>query len=45
MEALGVDGLHVIFIKKCWHILGDSIIGEVLGVVNNKFLRGGTYSY
>lgn len=27
--------------KKCWHILGDSIIVEVLDVMNNKLIPEG----
>jgi hypothetical protein len=40
LKAPGVDGLHAIFFKKCWHILGDSLTKEVLEGVNNKTIPG-----
>lgn len=35
MKTPGTDGLHTIFFKKCWHLLGDSLTGEVLDAINN----------
>lgn len=37
LKAPGKDGLHVVFFKKCWHILGDSITEEVFG--NSRWLK------
>jgi hypothetical protein len=35
LKAPGPDGLHAIFYKRFWHLLGDDLIHEVLKVVNN----------
>jgi hypothetical protein len=34
MKAPGPDGLHAIFFKRFWHILGDDLTKEVLLAVN-----------
>jgi hypothetical protein len=41
MKAPGADGLHAIFFKKCWEILGGILIEEVLNAVNNKIIPDG----
>ena len=41
MKAPGLDGLHAIFFKKCWDILGDALTIEVLDAVNNKIIPPG----
>jgi hypothetical protein len=41
MKAPGSDGLHAIFFKKCWHILGDILTSEVLAAINNKSIPDG----
>jgi hypothetical protein len=41
MKAPGTDGLHAIFFKKCWNILGDTITKEVLDAINNKIIPEG----
>jgi hypothetical protein len=40
-KALGTDGLHALFFKKCWGIIGDSIVKEVLEAINNKVIPEG----
>jgi hypothetical protein len=30
LKALEPDGLHVIFYKRFWHIIGEDLTGEVL---------------
>jgi hypothetical protein len=40
-KAPGTDGLHAIFFKKCWSIIGDSIVKEVLDAINNKAIPEG----
>ena len=41
MKAPGTDGLHAIFFKKCWNILGVSLTTEVLEAVNTKVIPEG----
>jgi hypothetical protein len=41
MKAPGSDGLHAIFFKKCWHILGEVLTQEVLDAINNKCIPDG----
>jgi hypothetical protein len=41
MKAPGADGLHAIFFKKCWNILGEVLTEEVLGAINNKSIPEG----
>lgn len=36
LKAPGTYGLHAIFFKKCWHIIGDSLCNEVLLAINDK---------
>jgi hypothetical protein len=41
MKAPGIDGLHALFFKKCWHILGESLTIEVLDSINQKNIPQG----
>ena len=41
MKAPGTDGLHAIFFKKRWNILGDSLTTKVLEAVNTKVIPEG----
>jgi hypothetical protein len=34
LKAPGPDGLHAIFYKRFWHLLGDNLVHEVLAAVN-----------
>ena len=36
LKAPGPDGLHAIFFKKYWHILGDEITHEVVFAINSR---------
>ena len=36
LKAPGPDGLHAIFFKKYWHILGSDITHEVLHAINTR---------
>ena len=36
IKAPGPDGLHAIFFKKYWHIIGDEITKEVLLAINSR---------
>ena len=36
LKAPGPDGLHAIFCKKFWHIIGDEISQEVLFAINTR---------
>lgn len=40
-KALGPDGLHVIFFKQFWPMLGDDFTKEVLEVVNTATILEG----
>ena len=35
LKAPGPDGIHAIFYKKFWHLMGEEITGEVLQAVNS----------
>lgn len=35
-KAPCTDGLHAIFFKKCWHLIGDALTSEVLEAINLK---------
>ena len=41
MKAPGPDGLHAIFFKRFWHILGDELTDEVLEAVHNRKIPTG----
>jgi hypothetical protein len=41
MKAPGTDGLHAIFFKKCWHIVGEVLTQEVLQAINDKVIPEG----
>jgi ribonuclease HI len=41
MKAPGPDGLHAIFFKRFWHILGDDLTKEVLEAINNRKIPSG----
>jgi hypothetical protein len=41
MKAPGGDGLHALFFKKCWHVLGESLTTEVLEAINQKSIPQG----
>ena len=41
MKAPDPDGLHAIFFKRFWHILGDELTNEVLDAINNKKIPNG----
>lgn len=41
LKAPGTDGLHAIFFKKCWHIIGDELTSEVLKAINEKVIPDG----
>jgi hypothetical protein len=41
MKAPGGDGLHALFFKKCWHVLGESLTMEVLEAINQKSIPQG----
>ena len=36
MKALGSDGLHALFFKKYWNILGGELTLEVLNAIKSK---------
>ena len=36
LKAPGPDGLHAVFFKKYWHILGEEITQEVLIAINSR---------
>lgn len=41
LKAPGPDGLHALFYKKFWHLVGDDITAEVLHAVNNRYIPDG----
>ena len=41
LKAPGPDGLHAIFFKQFWNMLGDELIDEVLHAVNNATIPEG----
>ena len=41
MKAPGPDGLHAIFFKRFWHILGDELTKEVLDAIEKKKILDG----
>ena len=41
LKAAGPDGLHVVFYKKFWHIIGEDLIDEVLLAVNSRKIPDG----
>jgi hypothetical protein len=41
LKAPGPDGLHAIFYKKFWHIIGEDITGAVLQAINDKKIPKG----
>lgn len=41
LKAPGPDGLHAVFYKRFWPMLGEDLIEEVLHAVNNKVMPEG----
>lgn len=41
LKAPGSDGLHAVFYKRFWDMLGDYLTGEVLQAVNNSSIPEG----
>ena len=41
LKAPGLDGLHAIFYKRFWHMLGDDLVQEVLQAVNSAYVPDG----
>jgi hypothetical protein len=41
LKAPGPDGLHAIFFKRFWNMLGDELIDEVLHAINNAVIPEG----
>ena len=41
LKAPGPDGMPAIFYKKCWHIVGERVIKEVLQVLNGGEMPAG----
>jgi hypothetical protein len=41
MKTPGMDGLHALFFKKCWHIQDGDLIQEVLEAINNNIISDG----
>lgn len=40
-KAQGPDGLHAIFFKRFWHMLGEDLTNEVLDAINQKKIPAG----
>lgn len=41
LKAPGPDGLHSIFYKRFWHMLGDDLVQEVLQAINSATIPEG----
>jgi hypothetical protein len=41
LKAPGPDGLHAIFYKRFWNMLGDDLVREVLHAVNTPTIPDG----
>ena len=41
MKAPGPDGLHAVFFKRFWHIIGDELTKEVLDAIIHKTIPEG----
>ena len=41
LKAPGPDGLHAIFYKRCWPLLGEELVIEVLNAVNSGVIPEG----
>ena len=41
MKAPGPDGLHAIFFKRFWHVMGEDLTKEVLEAINNRKIPAG----
>ena len=41
MKASGPDGLHAMFFKRFWHILGDELTNEVLDAIRKRKIAEG----
>ena len=41
LKALGPDGIHAIFYKRFWEMLGDDMVREVLNAVNTATIPEG----
>jgi hypothetical protein len=41
LKAPGLDGLHAIFFKRFWNMLGEELTDEVLHAVNNAIIPEG----
>ena len=41
LKAPGPDGLHAVFYKRFWHIIGEDLTDEVLIAVNSKTIPDG----
>ena len=35
LKASGPDGLHAIFFKRCWHLIGEEITMELLAAIQS----------
>jgi hypothetical protein len=40
-KAPGLDGMHAIFYKRFWELLGDDLVKEVLAAVNSAEIPEG----
>jgi hypothetical protein len=41
LKASGPDGLHAVFYKRFWHIIGEDLTDEVLLAVNSRTIPEG----